>query len=534
MLSGEIYNLKDFTKQLSLADTTDALTVVVSAFKQWGVEAFAQLRGAFALSFKDDASGDTYLVRDQLGVEPLYYYKKNPSLHGTSVRGLLEAGVPRQLSKTGLHAYLAYGAVQDPQTLIEDVVSLPPATYLKISPDGTLSQPIAYWKPSFDLKETTLEDAQAEIHTILKAAIMDACEGSEDLPAAFLSGGIDSSAIVALMRQVYPDKPIRTYCVIHEDPRTDEREWARMVAEANHTQHTELLLTGEMIKTYLREALADYDQPSLDGLNVWFVSKLISQAGEKVALSGVGGDEYFMGYGQFAKHRLSYKYARRLKWMPRWCGCLLEAISPNEKVRKLAQLMGYKDAPYYLPRRIFSDKVIHSLLHPSLGQLPAFEQLGGDAPTNDLLNRISWMELRTNVLSMYLRDGYQTSTPHGLNVRAPLLDKRLAEALFQMKSSLKVDATISKPMLVHAAGDGLPMACVTRQKMGFSLPFDLYFKEVLKDDLNDFFYKGHSTLFDAKALTKIKHDYDNGKISWSRIWALYMVDAWCKQNHIEI
>lgn len=531
MFIGEINNLQELAGEMPSVCADDVMTSVESLFRTWKTDSFAKLRGGFAFSLKDDSTGDIYLVRDQLGLVPFYYYKKNPLIYGGSVRELLEKGVPRKLSKAGLNSYLAYGAVQDPQTLIEGVYSLPPATYLKISPDGS-TELVSYWKPSFELKDVTQEDAQSEVNEILKAAIAESCGVEDDLPAAFLSGGIDSSAIVALMRQVYPDKPIRTYCVIHEDPRTDEREWARMVAERNNTKHTELLLTGEMIKSRLREAMDDYDQPSIDGLNVWFVSKLIADAGEKVALSGVGGDELFMGYGQFLKHRLSYKYSKYVKWIPAWCGRMLEAFSSNEKLRKLAQLMGYKNDPYYLPRRIFSDRVIKSLVKREIADLPRFEQLGADAPADDLLNRISWMELRTSVLSMYLRDGYQTSTPHGLTVRAPLLDKRLSEALFRIRGGLKVDSRMSKPMLVNAAGAGIPEACVTRKKMGFSLPFDLYFREVLKDDLDDFFYKGNSILFDVKALAKIKRQYDNGKISWSRIWALFMVDAWCRKNGV--
>lgn len=505
--------------------------VAAAAFQKWGAEAFAKLRGAFALSIKDDVAGNVFIVRDHFGLVPFYYCKKNPLIHSSSVRELLDKGVPRKLSKVGLHSYLAYGAVQDPQTLIEGVCSLPPATYLKISPDGS-TEMVSYWKPSFELKDITAADAQAEVDAALKAAIAESCGADGELPAAFLSGGIDSSAIVALMRQVYPDKTIRTYCVIHEDPRTDEREWARMVAEQNKTVHTELLLTGDMIKSCLREAMDDYDQPSIDGLNVWFVSKLISEAGERTALSGVGGDELFMGYGQFLKHRISYRYSKLVRWIPAWCGCALEALASNEVVRKVAQFMGYRDDPYYLPRRIFSERVIKNLVKRDAADVSPFEQLGRDAPVDDLLNRISWMELRTSVLSMYLRDGFQTSVPHGLTVRAPLLDRRLAEVLFRMKSALKIDSKVSKPMLVNAAGDGMPQACITRRKMGFTLPFDLYFKKVLRDDLDDFFFNGNSLLFEPRALRKIKRQYDSGKISWSRIWALYMVDDWCRKNGV--
>lgn len=534
---GEIYNADALVSELSLSQGCgiSAEELIRTAYCRWGTEAFGKLRGAFAflLDAEDESGKRFYLVRDAFGQVPLYYCVEDGRTSSDSVRALLASGVPGRLSLAGLHSYLAYGSVQDPMTLVEGVVSLPPATYLELDASGRpVGEPRTYWRPSFETRPWTQADAQAAVTEALCQSVREALP-KKGVPAAFLSGGVDSSAVVATLRKVC-DGPVRTYCVIHEDPATDERRWARMVAERNGTEHTEMMLTGTDIKALLPHALGDYDQPSLDGLNVWFASKLVRDAGVGEILAGNGGDELFMGYGQFAKHRMAYQWAKRLRAFPSWMGRMVSAVAPNEKLRKFGQLFGLRSDPYYLPRRILADGAIRSLLNPALGELPGFPQLGGDAPTNDLLNRISWMELRTSVLSMYLRDGYQVTTPHGLCERSPILDTRLTELLFTMPGVLKTDPKTTKPLLVNAVPGAIPDECVYRRKQGFSLPFDLYFRDVLRDELTAFFEGGQSELFRPEALRKLWHAYLSGKVSWSRIWALYMVEDWCRRNHVTL
>ncbi len=457
---------------------------------------------------------DTLLKRDAMGTHPLYYYEKDPSLCADSVCALLDKGVPKKLSVKGLKSYLVYGAVQEPLTLIEGVMCAPLPSYENLT-KGSI--PFA----------GTRDDLQLVVSDAFAQAVREDLSGIEE-PAAFLSGGIDSSAVVAMMRKVHPGK-IKTYCVTHEDLRTDERQWARRVAEHLGTEHHELLLTSQMIKEDIPEALNAYDQPSLDGINMWFGCKLVREAGATSVFSGTGGDELFMGYGQFAKHRLAYKYGRLFKFIPQVVGQLIAKCAPNEKVRKLGLLMGIKGDPYYLPRRIFDDTIIRGLVKEEYWTDEPFPMLGWDAPQGDLLNRISWMECRTSLLSMYLKDGYQVSQAHGVDVKLPLLNEELVKLMISAPSALKVDAQISKPLLVNAVTDGIPMDCVTRKKMGFTLPFDAYFREALREPLLAFFERGESQLFNAKALKTVWQMYLTKRINWTRIWALYVVEMWWKR-----
>ena len=375
--------------------------------------------------------------RPPFGETPLYYSHKgsNGFVCGNSVRELLNKGVPRKLSRKGLFSYLAYGCVYHPYTLIEDVYAIPPGCEVEVN-NGEVKLR-RYWTPSFKIRDWQQDELQHELDAVLLRSV-----GAQvaDSPAAFLSGGIDSSAIVALWRKQY-DGEIRTYCVTHEDERTDERKWARMVADRNHTKHTELMLDDRMIRDWLDEAVASYDQPSVDGLNFWFATRLLKETGKKVVLSGEGGDELFMGYWRFIKHQLAYKYAPLMRNLPKAVGKLLDFVAPGEKIRKLAMLAGFKGEPYYIPRRILSDwqimKILRSELLDEAACLEDLELTVYPELPDDRLNRISYLELQTVVADMWNRDGYQTSAANGIEVRTPLLDVALAELLFTVPGHMK-------------------------------------------------------------------------------------------------
>ncbi len=481
------------------------------------------------------------IQRDAFGEKPLYYWIDKTSgnvLSSDSVRDLMRRGVPRRLSREGLFSYLSYGCPYAPYTMIEGVKAVPPGCRVAIK-DGE-AKIERYWKPSFEVKPRSNADAQTAVNVELLRAIRD--QTGEGNPAAFLSGGIDSSAIVALWRKQY-DGEIRTYCVVHEEPDTDERQWARLVADANHTKHTELLLEDSMIREWFDEAISSYDQPSVDGLNFWFATKLLKETtDERIMISGEGGDELFMGYGQFIKHQLAYKYAGLMRKFPRWTGKAIEFLtrhsSSSEKFKKLAMLAGFQGEPYYIPRRILSDWQITDIVKPGILDVPRHIEdiqidLHGELPT-DLLNRISWLEMQTVVADMWMRDGYQTGSHNGISLRTPLCDTSLAELLYTIPGQMKCDARISKPLLVRAAGDGIPEACVIRKKRGFSLPFDRYFAGEVKNRIDEFLSGNSTMIFKPEVVREVGRRYREGKLYWNRMWQLFMLENWCRQNKVEI
>lgn len=343
VFNGEIYNFSKIRNELenrghnffSHSDTE----VILHAYSEWGVDCVKRLRGIFAFAIWDKRGNKLFIARDPMGVKPLYYYTCNGDfVFASEVRALLVADIPKRISKEGLISFMDYGSVQEPFTLVDNVLSLPAAHYLTVK-DGRINF-TRYWSPDIE-EEISPMTSQEEINEHMTGLLRDSVrlQMISDVPlGAFLSGGIDSSAIVSLMRQSFPDADLHTFSIVFDQSEYDERVYSRTVAERNHTLHTELELNGAMVKRNLKNALSSFDQPSMDGLNTWFVSKLVKESGITVALSGVGGDEFFVGYNGFSKALLLEKWKRRMSAVPSFLGRYLERVAFNESLRKPFQV----------------------------------------------------------------------------------------------------------------------------------------------------------------------------------------------------
>ena len=326
VLNGEIYNFKNLQGELvglgHQFRTHSDTEVVAHAYEEWGRACLHRLRGMFAFAIydrrasltRDRATPVLFLARDRLGIKPLYHHhRENVFLFASEIRALLAGGlVPRRLDPIGLWEYLGHQSVPAPSTLIEGVQMLPPGHWLAVNSDGTVTGG-RYW----DLLESASEKARAigveevrvRVGELLRESV--AAHLVSDVPvAAFLSGGIDSSAVVGLMREVAPQRP-RTFSVIFEEQAYNEARYARQVAERFDADHTEVLLKERDALEQLPEALAAMDHPSGDGVNTYVVSQAVHQAGIKVVLSGLGGDELFCGYP-------SSSLERAARWRRLW------------------------------------------------------------------------------------------------------------------------------------------------------------------------------------------------------------------------
>lgn len=537
VFNGEIYNFMELRILLqsqghvfrSKSDTE----VILKAYSEWGIQCVAMLRGIFAFAIWDNRTERLILARDQMGVKPLYYYTDDHSLYFASeVRALLSGGIPRKLSKDGLCSLLCYGSVQEPFTTIDNVYSLEPGCYAVIDNDMKLENTV-YWNPVLSGSHIlSVKDVEKETTRLLKESIK--LQLVSDVPlGAFLSGGIDSSAIVTLMRQVNPDADIRTFSIIFEDPKYDEREYARLVAKRNHTQHTELLMTGKMVCESLPAMLQAYDQPSMDGMNSWCVSKLVKDSGITVALSGVGGDELFVGYGNFHKPRQIYRYASLLSKLPNVSGHILERMATNERIRKMGELVSYQYDPYFIGRRQFSDMQYRELIDKDIQVDPygwlqrSYTGIASKEYADDI-SKISWYVQRSYMLSTLLRDTDQMSMNHSLEIRVPLIDHKLVEFVTALPMDVKMDVKTPKHLLVKAAGDGLPQECVYRRKQGFTFPFDTFIRQELHDALVSFYMGESQDVFNKNGLQKIWRHYQKGQIDWARVMMLFVADRWLK------
>lgn len=544
VFNGEIYNFREIRKELERKGYTffsnSDTEVILYAYSEWGKESVKKLRGIFAFAIWEKQRSILFLARDPMGVKPLYYYKKDDEqfFFASEVRALLAGGVPRYIGKKGLASFMCYGSVQEPFTLIEDIFSLPPAHYMLISEKG--SDVCCYWHPELSGQQLT-GLSQSEVYEHARELLRESVRSQmvSDVPlGAFLSGGIDSSAIVSLMRECLPETDIHTFSIVFNQSDYDERIYSRMVAEKNHTLHTELELNGAMVKTFLKDALDSFDQPSMDGLNTWFVSKLVKEAGITVALSGVGGDELFVGYDDFSKPLRLGKLKQMLSVVPSGIGKCLQIAAFNENLRKLSDLVSNAYPSYFTSRRVFTDWQIKQLLGNNYNLQSgnwfdaSYGQLSKESFVDEI-SRISCYESKSYMLSTLLRDTDQMSMAHSLEVRVPLVDHQIAEYLWQLPKKLKVDPAIPKSLLVNAAGQGLPQECIYRKKQGFVFPFDTYFKEEMGEELSDFYCSSSLPVFNSKAIYRLWQAYGQSRISWSRVWMLFVLQHWLVKNEIQ-
>lgn len=452
--NGEIYNFRELRRELERIgeafQTGTDTEVILKAYGAWGTESFARLRGIFAFAIWDGRRQVLLLCRDPLGVKPLYFYRTGDSLiFASEVRAILSTGlVPRMLDKRGLISYLAYGALQEPYTSIQGIRSLAPGHFMEIDVK----------KPDLECKETCFRSIPRPSPIVTRAydglieelgkRLADSVSSQmiSDVPlGAFLSGGIDSTAVVALMKAA-DQGPVNSFSLVFEEKNYDERKWARLAAERVGSHHNERLLTGEEVIAEIEKALSSYDQPSIDGLNTYFVSKAARESGLTVALSGLGGDEIFGGYDGFAKALLAERIRPFIKMLPNTAGIfisrLIEPFSRREFLRKGAEALATRRHPYFGTRRLFSDRQIQGLLLPEIEvskewEKASFDDIEKTAEDYDPINRASAFEMQTYMRSTLLRDTDQMSMAHSLEVRVPLLDPDLVEFIFTIPGQMK-------------------------------------------------------------------------------------------------
>lgn len=542
VFNGEIYNFKDIRSRLEgegvvLKSNSDT-EVILKSYACWGHSCVEHFRGIFAFAIWDKHNEELFLARDQLGVKPLYYYAGDAFLLSSEVRGLLASSViPRKLSREGLWGYLQAGFVQEPSTLIEGVHSVPPASTIVLSALDE-RKTYRYWELPDPMSLAPDEGVVLDSvrHTLDEAIRY---QQVSDAPiGVFLSGGIDSSAIASLACLQNPGK-INTFCIGFEEDAYNESHYAREIASQIGSNHSELIMRGEDVRSHWEDALSAYNQPSYDGLNTYFISKLLTESGLKVALSGLGGDEVFAGYDGFGKMLKVARLARLLQFVPPMSGVLGSRFHVHPAMQVLSELNGRRSpSPYFASRLLFGSLNIEWLLGASsLGSnkfswMRRNQGLAVRASGFDSINEVSFLELRHYILNQLLRDSDQMSMAHFLELRVPLLDHRLVESVFKYPGSIKTSDSLQKPLLVKALKDILPEIVYNHPKQGFVFPFERWFKKDLRGPLEDFFKQPKAALWDKKRMQHLWVLFERGKLSWSRVWSLFILNDWMKRNNI--
>lgn len=553
VFNGEIYNFKELRKVLEKRHTfkTDGDTeVVLAAYKRWGAACLNHFNGMFGLAIWDKNKKELFVARDRLGIKPVYYFDNLEQFAFSSeVRSLLELPfVDKKVNEDALVDYLRYGTVHAPRTIINGVQMLMPGHYILLNEDRIKTH--QYWNVNLHYSSESFNQSYDEVKSRVKDLFFESVEQRlmADVPfGAFLSGGIDSSAVVGAMSQISSNK-VSTFSITFAEEEFSEAKYARMIAEKFDTNHHEIKLSPNDFLKDLPEAISSMDHPSMDGPNSYVVSKATKEAGVTMALSGLGGDELFAGYDIFKR---AYSLLDK-KWLMSFpllirkgLGTGLKIIKPgvsSDKIKKTITSK-YLELPYYYPinREILDDNKLHGLLsfhdypenavHEILQHSIGVGTAGASVP---FLSRVSFAEINTYMQNVLLRDTDQMSMAHALEVRVPFLDHKLVEYVYGVRDDFKYPSQ-PKKMLVEALGDLLPSEVVNRPKMGFTFPWEIWLKEDLKAYcVEGLDYLKGLDLFNDRGIDDIWVGFLNGKktITWSRVWTFVVLGHWLKNNNI--
>jgi asparagine synthase (glutamine-hydrolysing) len=572
--NGELYNYRELRERLTLCGhrfaTQSDTEILVHAWEEWGEDALTELRGMFAFALLDlreryATAPILFLARDPLGIKPLYYTQTRDGFaFASEVRALLASGaVPKLLSQDAVTAYLLFGSVSEPVTLLEGVFSLPPGHRMLLHVPERRRTPRArpWWDPTVSpaarepRKPRDLASAAKTLRPLLEDAVR--AHLIADVPVGlFLSSGLDSGAIAALAAQARGG--IESFTLTFPGTAFDEAEFARLAAKRFKTKHNEVALSGDAVVSRMDEALAALDQPSMDGINTYFVSWAAKQAGLKVALSGLGGDELFAGYPTFAD---TPRFARLIRsaWfvpapvrrmMSPFVGALAGRQGSPNGGRKAAAAWMYPDAlphAYFFTRTLFPpgqlERIVDPRFRPStvnadgvtldptwLGWL---ERTAGEARKLEPLAGVSWLEMRTYMASTLLRDTDAVSMARSLEVRLPLLDTPLVEFMGSLPDAARRRPGAQKALFAEALGDLLPQEILAQRKRTFTLPWEEWLRGPLRARMEASFAEPAPPLaayVRPGGLRSVWTEFLAGKTSWSRPWSLYVLNDWCRRH----
>jgi asparagine synthase (glutamine-hydrolysing) len=545
--NGELYNTEELRAALeregSVFCSTSDTEVILRGYAAWGEAVFARMRGIFALAVYE-ARGRVVLARDPMGVKPLYYAHTGEGLVFASELKALRTvdTVSRELDPVSLVAYLELGAVPTPRTIYDKIHALEPGTQLAVDTGTMRVRTTRFW--SLPTGERAAGDAVEET----RAALADAVRSQlvSDVPlGAFLSGGLDSSAVVALMRQA-TNGTLRTCSMVFEEAEFSEAPYARAVAEHVDAEHFERVVTAQDVKLELDRILWTMDQPTVDGVNSYFVSQTAREAGLTVALSGLGGDELFGGYPTFyAAPRLEQRL-RRISSVPagRELTRAVLGFLPNParyvKIQDALEQPASPASAYLVYRGVFAPSQVRALVTPEIWnaarEFDPLEYVAGRAvaqpgAARHASNRYGWTsraELATYTLNQLLRDTDVMSMAHSLEVRVPLLDPRLVEHVVTLPDAEKQNG-LPKSLLLRAVGDLLPPVVRERRvKQGFTFPLARWLRGELKDALPR--VNGARGILKPDAAARVTDAFERGRMHWSRAWSLLVLNAWLEQN----
>jgi asparagine synthase (glutamine-hydrolysing) len=552
--NGEIYNFIELRQELEskgfVFRTRSDTEVIVCGYQVWGEGVLTRLRGMFAIALWDNVSKRLLLARDRLGKKPLYYARVGDLLlFGSEIKALLVwPEVDRRADMVAIDQFLSLQYVPSPRTAFEGIRKLPPAHYIAAQRFGTgwrISEPVEYWRlPSPRAATGTFraEALAAELLERLKEAVK--LRLVSDVPlGAFLSGGVDSSSVVALMSE-FSSGPVRTFSIGFPDKEYDETHYARMVAQRYSTDHEEMIVEPDAIAIIPR-LVWHYGEPFADpsAVPTYYVSEMARRK-VKVALNGDGGDECFMGYGRYATCRRIARFDSTPLLLRKLIATAVMFLPRSvhrrygNRLSNFANLIGGDDRrqsqryaftiSYFMDHMKqdgYTDDMSARLAGSALDLLePYFDA----APT--LVSGANWADIHTYLPDDLMVKVDVASMAHGLESRSPLLDHVFMEWAMSIPEHIKMAGGITKTLFKKAMEPYLPQELLYRPKMGFGCPVDHWFRGVLKEMAYDVLLSDAATsrqIFRRAYVEKLLDEHVSGRFNHhTRLWALLMLELW--------
>lgn len=550
--NGELYNFRELRQELTTCGhvfrTESDTEVIVHAYEQWGLGCLARFNGMFAFALWDGRNKQLFLARDRIGEKPLYYYHDLKRLvFASEIKSILaDPSVSRRLNPRGLSNFLAFGHAMAPETIYQGIVKLLPGHYL-LAKDGkvTIRQ---YWDVG---NESQLPVDYVHSKDSDARRILDLLDDSvqrrmvADVPVgAFLSGGVDSSAIVALMKR-HATGPVKTFSLgFNVGGAYNELSDARLVAEALGTEHYELEVGHEDLVRTLQTLVYHYDEPFGDsaGFPIYLLSRFAREH-VKVVLAGDGADELFGGYRRYAYDQLAPYYSRLPRALTEdWIPGIVDHLPRLRRIKRALGTWPLKDPArrYAAWLLLFTPEMQMELLQSSM-----FDEMSGHDPqepysryymalnhstARDHVNRLMYIDLKTLLPDVYMEKVDKAAMACSLETRLPFLDHRLVELAFQVPGRYKVRGLSTKLILKRAVRGLVPDIVLRKPKHGFAVPTEPWFHGQLRDFVFEILFDERTRgrgYFNMKFIEQLWREHIEGRHAWDEhLWLLLNFELW--------
>lgn len=544
VFNGEIYNFAELRADLiarghSFKTHSDTETIV-HLYEEEGERCVERLRGMFGFAIWDRRTDTLFLARDRAGKKPIHYTIVGDTLvFGSEIKSLLQfPGVERRVNVQAISDYLTFGYVPDPLTAFSGIHKLPPGHTMTFKNGQVTTR--RYWDFNYDEVEQTPreESFYAERLRELIAEAVRVRLVSEVPLGAFLSGGVDSSTVVAMMARAM-DQPVKTFSIGFSEASHDELKYARLTAERYKTDHHEFIVTPDVCRL-VEEIVWHHDEPFADASSIptYVVSKMAREF-VTVVLSGDGGDELFAGYERYLIHQGRNQFEKIPRWVRNGIMLPLSRVLPRAAYGKqfLRNISLAGGARFVDSLSYFTDEAKRELLTGAIKRqldgrdsASAFEQIYNEPRSADAVERLLYLDSKTYLTGDILTKVDRMSMAHSIEARVPLLDQKLIEFVQTIPVSLKLRGQTTKHILKQAMADLIPNEIINRPKMGFGVPLRKWLnnelREMLYDTLTDQQARQRG-LLDPRAVQALLDEHQRGRRDNSlHLWGLLTLELW--------